>query len=90
MPSPDPGRNQPAPWERLGAEWLESCPAEQDLRVLADTRLTTGQQCALMAKVASSLPGCSGQSIASRPREVILPLTSKSSSLPHLRYRVSK
>jgi len=41
-----------------------------------DTRLNMSQQCALRAKKAKDILVCTGQSIASRLREVILPLCS--------------
>lgn len=56
-------------WYRLGREWAESSPAEKNLEVLVDKKLTMSQhsQCIL---------GCIQRSGASWAREVILPLYS--------------
>jgi len=45
------------------------------LKVLAGCKLNTGPQCSLKAKTANSIQCCTGKSIASRSREVILPLS---------------
>ncbi|KAK4827311.1 hypothetical protein QYF61_016561 [Mycteria americana] len=74
------GRNNPRHQVMLGDTQLESSLARKDLGVLVDTKLNMSQ------KVNSNL-GCVRQSIASRLREVILPLYSVLVR-PHLEYCV--
>ncbi|PKU27615.1 hypothetical protein llap_22081 [Limosa lapponica baueri] len=69
------GRNNPMHHYRLGVDLLESSSAERNFGVLVD-KLTTSQQCALVAKKANGLLGCIKKSMANRLREVILPLYS--------------
>jgi len=72
---------------RLAADLLESSSAERDLGVLVDDKSTMSQQRALVAKKANGILGGIKQSVASRSREVLLPLYSALVS-PHPEYCV--
>ncbi|KAK4832544.1 hypothetical protein QYF61_023876 [Mycteria americana] len=60
-------------------------PVEKDLGVLVNEKLDMSRQCVLGAQKANRILGCIKRSVASRSREVILPLYS-TLMRPHLEY----
>jgi len=68
---------------RLGGEWTESSWAEKNLEVLVDEKLNMIRPCVFAAQKANRILGCIKRSMASKSREVILPLYSALVS-PHL------
>ncbi|GAB0205992.1 hypothetical protein GRJ2_003064800 [Grus japonensis] len=78
-------KNSPRDQYRLEVDLLGSSAAEKDLGVLVHNKLSMSQQCALVAKKASGILGCIKKSVASRSREVILPLYS-ALVRPHLEF----
>ena len=72
---------------RLGEELLKSSPAENGLGVLLDEKLNMSQECALSAQKANGILGSIRRQVASREREVIVPLC-LGLVRPHLGYCV--
>ncbi|CAM5152636.1 unnamed protein product [Eretmochelys imbricata] len=81
------GWKNPMHCYRLETKWLDSSSTEKHLGDTVDQKLDMSQQCALVAKKANSILGCISRSIASRSRDVIIPLYS-ALVRPHLEYYV--
>lgn len=79
------GARNPRHTYRLGGAVLESSPADKDLGVLKDEQLHVSQQCALAAWKENGTLGSSRKRVASRDRELIVPLYS-APRRPHLEY----
>ncbi|PKU46967.1 hypothetical protein llap_2745 [Limosa lapponica baueri] len=69
------GQGNPLYRYRLGDDRIESSP-EKDLRLLLDDKLDMSQQCVLAIQRIKHILGCIKRSVASKSREVILPLYS--------------
>ena len=81
------GWRNPRHISRLEGAVRKRSPAEKNLRDLGGEKLTLSQQCALAAQKAIGILGSSGRVVASRNREVIVPLYS-ALVRPHLKYRI--
>ncbi|KAK4805281.1 hypothetical protein QYF61_004846 [Mycteria americana] len=71
--------------QELWDEGIESSPAEEDLGILVGEKLDVRHQCVLAAQKAKRILGCIKRSVASRSREVTLPLYC-GLVRPHLEY----
>ncbi|TRZ21828.1 hypothetical protein HGM15179_005276 [Zosterops borbonicus] len=79
------GQSSPEHKYGLGREYIKGSPKEKDLGMLIDKQLNMTQKCVLAAQKANCVLGCTKRNVASRLREVILPLYS-THGIPCLEY----
>ena len=81
------GHSNPISQYKLGDVRLEHSPAEKDLGFKVDGKLDMSQKYALTAQKTNRITDCIQRCVASRAREMILPLCS-ALVMPHLEYCV--
>ena len=81
------GRGNPMYLYKRGEDLLECSAVEKDLGILVDEKLNISQQCGLAARKADCVLGCTKKGVASRDRDVIVPLF-LALVRPHLEYCV--